>query len=230
MSLQDTIDRRTDAAAEFDGKQADGQGTKVANSLSHGLSALRTALFKRIHEDVERYYGADSMLSPFSAKSLHKMETNTMVEIEIYQVAVSCEEVRDRSYVADLEWYRDWLSRLRLGELAARPQVKGRLDHYLEEARGERRLEFSGILARTAPEAARAPLVLYRLFPFSVRIATNLAFGDHLSASELRNRQVAMLPHIADCRTCHGRPFENGDRCEACGNPVWKFNWLRSVD
>ncbi len=230
MSLQDTIDRRTDAAAEFDAKQPGGHGTRITNSLSYGLSGLRTALFQRIHEDVERYHGADSMLSPVSVKGLRKMETNTKVEIEIYQVAVCCEEVRDRGYVQDFAWYRDWLTRLRLGEVAERSQVKGRLEHYLEEGRGERRLEFSGILARTAPEASRAPLVLYRLFPLSVRIATDLAFGDHLSASDWRNRQVAMLPHIADCHTCHGRPFDNGERCEACGNPVWKFNWLRSVD
>ena len=230
MSLQETMDRRTNAATRFDAQQPGNLGTSVTTSISYGLGSLRLALFHRIHEDVERYYGADSMLSPVSIDGLRKMETATKVEIEIYQVAVSCEEVRDRGYVEDMAWYRDWLAELRLGELADRPQVRGRLDHYLDEQRSERRLDFSGVLSRNAPDASRAPLVLYRLFPLSVRIATNLAFGDHLAASETRNLQTSMLPNIVDCRICHGRPLDNGDSCETCGNPVWRFDWLRNVD
>lgn len=230
MTLQECVSRRADAAAEFDDHEQGETGVRVANSLSFGFSALRTALFTRIHDDVVRYYGNDSMLSPVSLKGLQKMEANSKVEIEIYQVAVSCEEIRDRGYVRDHAWYREWLSRLRLGELAQHEPVRQRLAHYLEEERSERRLDFVGVLVRSAPEASKAPLILYRLFPLAVRLATDLAFGDHLAAADARNKQIAILPHIVDCRECHGRPLDNGEQCPLCGNPVWKFEWLRAVD
>jgi hypothetical protein len=230
MPFQKTLERRADAAAEFDAQQPGQQGAQVTNSLSAGFTLLRTALFQRIHEDVERFYGTDSMLAPLSIKDLIRMEKVSEVEIEIYQIAVSTEEVSDRGYVRDVSWYRDWLCRLRLGDLAKRSQVKKRLEHYLAEARLERRQEFSGILARAVPEAAKAPLVLYRLYPGSVRIATSLVFDDKLAAAETRNYQVSILPHIADCRECHGRPLDNGEQCESCGNPVWTFEWLRNLE
>ncbi len=230
MSLQQCIARRSESAAEFDAHENRNDGMRVASSLIDGLDTLRSTLFTRIHVDVERHYGSDSMLSPISLKDMQKMEATSRVEIEIYQVAVSVEEARDRGFVTDIAWYRDWLSQLRLGELTEKPRVTARLEHYLEEARGERRLEFSSVLTRVVPEAAKAPLVLYRLFPYAVRIATDLAFGDPLAASEARKQKVMVLPPIADCRDCHGRPLDNGEHCPQCGNPLWRFNWLRADD
>lgn len=230
MQLQSTTDRREAAAVEFDAQQSGGRGSHVTNSLSYGFSLLRSELFKRIHEDVERHCGVDSMLAPVSIDSLRKMEANTKVEIEIFQIAVSAEEVGEQGYVSDATWYRDWLARLRLGDVADRPAVTSRLKSYWQEAPGKRRLEFGDVLARAAPGATKTPLVLHRLFPYSVRIATNLAFDDRLSAAEVCDQRIAILPTIADCRECHGRSMDNGESCDTCGNPIWNFDWLRSFE
>ena len=90
----------------------------------------------------------------------------------------------------------------------------------------ELRLGFSRNLENVFPEARLAPLILYRLFPLSVRIVTAVAFGHHLDAAELRNRQAFWLPAITDCHDCHGRPLDNGDECVVCGNPLWTYQWL----
>jgi len=220
MSSQKSALRRTHAEQQFDAQQLGGIGAQVTSSLSYGFSLLGCALFKRVHDDVENFYGADSMLAPQSIDALHKMEAKTKVEIEVFQVAVSTDEASDRGYVNEVTWYRDWLARLRLGELADHPRVKQRLEQYLDDTREDCRLKFGDILARSARQASRAPLVLYRLFPLSVQIATNLAFGDRLAAIETSNRQIAVLPNISDCHECHGAPLENGEWCQTCGNPV----------
>ena len=76
----------------------------------------------------------------------------------------------------------------------------------------------------------QAPLVIYRLLPLGVRIIVAVAFGDHLRAGETRNEQTALLPVIADCHECHGRPLDNGERCHRCSNPLWGFDWLTAAD
>jgi rRNA maturation endonuclease Nob1 len=43
---------------------------------------------------------------------------------------------------------------------------------------------------------------------------------------EARKKQIDLLPHISDCHACRGNPLENGERCQQCGNPMWKFDWL----
>jgi hypothetical protein len=100
----------------------------------------------------------------------------------------------------------------------------------LEKDDDQRRLSFSGHLEHAYPEARRAPLVLYRLFPLSVGIATALAFSAPLDANELRNQQMFWLPSIQDCHECHGAPLENGEKCRVCGNPVWSHRWLTEAD
>jgi hypothetical protein len=71
---------------------------------------------------------------------------------------------------------------------------------------------------------------LFRLLPLAAQIATTLAFGDQPRALELRSRQVFHLPSIEDCQQCHGGLLDNGDRCRACGNPVWDYEWLTAAD
>ena len=81
-------------------------------------------------------------------------------------------------------------------------------------------------LLKELPRARHIRLVLFRLYPLAVRIVTDVAFGDHFRANELRNQQLALLPAIADCHECHGKTLDNGEKCRTCGNPVWLYEWL----
>ena len=223
--LQDTIRRASEAAVEFNQHLHRHDGEKIAGSLSAGFSMLRNTLFHRVHKDVEAIVGMDSMLMPLS---VNKVEVATKAEIEAYFIAVSTEEMRERNYLPDTEWYEQWLARLRLGESAATTGVTRRLEQYRGKSAEERRLYFSDILDKAIPEARKAPLVMHRRLRNAVAIATALAFGDVFRAADLRNQQIAILPSIADCHDCHGRPMENGEACATCGNPLWKFDWLTS--
>jgi hypothetical protein len=219
--------RRDEAVAEFDKHEHRTDGGPIVNSLCYGLTTLRNVLFNRIHQDVEKNVGRDSMMMPIS---ILQSEEKAKQEIEIFQVAASVDEARRRTFVRDVAWYAGWLGRLRLGEVAQQPTSQVRLDRYLSMTDEERRLGFSRVLEKTFPEATRAPLVLYRLFPFAVGIATALAFRDLAEAAELRSRQASWLPAITDCHECRGRLLENGEQCTICGNPVWTYTWLTAAD
>ena len=92
----------------------------------------------------------------------------------------------------------------------------------------QRRLKFLSVLQHSMPETTKAPLVLFRLYPRSLRIATAVAFGDFVRAKKLRSEQMSFLPAITDCHECHGRVFENDEICRCCGNPLWNYAWLLS--
>ena len=85
---------------------------------------------------------------------------------------------------------------------------------------------FLACLQRFFPESGHAPLIIYRLFPLAISVATAIAFGQLARAEETRKGQIAWLPGIADCPACHGRLLENGEKCQQCGNPFWKTEWL----
>ena len=215
-------------ADEFGRRAGRTDGLRVASGLNAGLTLLRRLLYLRLHEDVERIVGRDSMLMPVSEK---KAEVSNRTEIEIYQIAESAAAARDSGYVpAADDWYRDWLVRLRIGQSPVEPRVQERVADYLAKTPERRWLAFSTVLARTLPESRRAPLVLFHLFPLSVQIATALAFGDTQAASKARSQQVTLLPAIADCRQCHGKVLDNGEQCPGCGNPLWKSEWLTATD
>jgi hypothetical protein len=120
-----------------------------------------------------------------------------------------------------------WIFRLRLGE-GYQAVVDKRVGYYSSRTIEERRLKFVSVLQRTMPQSAKAPLILFRLFPRSVRILTAVAFGDPWRAKELRAEQIRFLPSIADCHECHGRVLDNDEICRCCGNPLWNFAWLLS--
>ncbi|HEX4000427.1 MAG TPA: hypothetical protein VHX65_17885 [Pirellulales bacterium] len=224
MSTQDRCQRRADAATEFDRHDHRDDGTRVANLLADGLSMLRDLLFTRIHGDMETQFGLDSMLLPMS---LLKSEANTKTEIEIYQIAESTADAAANRYAGgDEAWYLNWLARLRLGDAVGSPGIVQRLASYRGRSGDERRRIFSSQLQRVHPEAGRAPLVMFRLLPLAVSIATAIAFGDTRRAEEVRKRQVTWLPSIADCHACHGRLMDVAEECPQCGNPIWKYNWL----
>lgn len=228
MTMQERAAKYTEAAEEFNRRTGRSDGARVANGLDAGLTVLRDSLFVRLHHEVEKMLGVDSLLIPVSVK---QTEIATKMETEWYQIAECLEAVKALGYlVADLEWYLGWLARLRLGQPHIDGKAKERIGDYLAKTPDQRRLAFSNVLAKTLPESRRAPLVLFHLFPLSVQVATALAFGDHLGAGKLRNRQVGYLPAIADCRSCHGKVLENGEQCRGCGNPLWKSEWLTATD
>jgi hypothetical protein len=222
MQLDSIIARGSEAARQFDEHERRSDGARLAGSLAHGLSLLRDLMFTRLHDDVERNFGQDSMLMPLSLKDT---ESLTKLEIELFQIAVAAAEARTRGYVRDAAWFSQWLARMRLGDAGTADAI-GQVSKYLGHDAEKRRLAFSSALVKVLPEANKAPLVLYRLFPYSVCIVTATAFGDSLAAAESRNRQVALLPYIAECHECHGRPLDNGERCPVCGNPLWAYSWL----
>ena len=199
----------------------------VTQSLATGMTVLRNTMFTRVHDDVQRAFGMDSMLAPVSEE---KSQRHAEIEIELFQIAQSVDEVKRSGYAAiDDDWYLNWLARLRLGEHWRNIRKAAMLlSHYLDLDSDDRRLAFASNLARTFPEAGRAPLVLYPLFPLAVSIVTATAFQDSLRAAELRNDQLSYLPAIADCPHCHGRPLDNEDQCQPCGNPLWTYQWLQA--
>ena len=99
MKLEDCVVRRADAGQQFDIRQRREDGAFIANALANSFSLLRNALFERIHDDVEREFGMDSMLAPLSET---KTELRTKTEIELYQIAVSTNEVAQRKYLRGL--------------------------------------------------------------------------------------------------------------------------------
>jgi hypothetical protein len=224
MSAEERAKRRAEAAAEFDRHEKRSDGTRLTNSLGDGLSLLRDAFFNRVHGDVEKAFGFDSMLLPVAVL---KSEANTNTEIEVYQIVEAAFDARENHYLAgEGNWFMSWIARLRLADMAEAPPVAQRLAFYAERSADDRRRAFVSRLQQVLPEAGHAPLVMFRLIPLAISIAVALAFGDHPRAEETRKRQITWLPSIADCHSCHGSLLENGEKCQHCGNPFWKYDWL----
>jgi hypothetical protein len=224
MNPEARLQRRVEAAVRFNEHLKRGDGEQIAGTLADGLCVLADLFLTRVHVDVQRNFGMDSMLMP---TSIVKSEERAKTEIELFQLCESAYQVRQCQYVAaDEAWLIKWLAELRLGEQASASSVTQRLAQYSARSHEDRRRVFSTVLERTLPEASRAPLVLYRLFPLAICIVTSLAFGDHARAAELRKQQQSVLPGINDCSQCRGSLLDNGERCVQCGNPVWKYDWL----
>jgi hypothetical protein len=228
MDSDDRTQRRSRAAAQFDQHANRDDGLRVTGSLSDGLNILRDSFFTRVHEDVEVVFGEDSMLMPLSAE---KGEVETKQEIELYQIAESAAAVKINRYLAaDEAWFVEWLTRLRFGDDSASQRVAQRISYYSSKTDDARRLAFATVLEGVFPEAARAPLIVYRLLPLAVGITTALAFGDLRGAEKLRKQQISLLPAIIECHQCRGALLENGEPCRECGNPLWKYRWLTAAD
>jgi hypothetical protein len=227
MDLDDFCRKQNQAVAEFNRHENRNDGLRVATSLCAGLGLLRDSLFIRMHEDVERTIGRDSMLMPVSEIKAQKLTKN---EIELYQIAESGAAAKEFGYVGEVDWYVQWLARLRRSEPQLDPAASKRLVDYLAEGSDQRRTRFESALTRMLPESMRSPLVLHRLHPLCVRVVTAQAFADHARASALRQSQVSILPAILDCRSCHGKVLENGEQCAGCGNPLWRYSWLTTAD
>ncbi len=232
MDTQERLHRLTEAASEFEQHLQRDDGMRVATSLADGLNTLRELFFTRVQIDVEQAFGVDSMLVP---ASLAKTAATARTEIDVYLVAESAAYVGDNKLLGDLpgksfdaadEWYSQWLRKLRLGGGVVDTGAVQRLAYYGRKSADDRRRAFSVVLERVVPEARRAPLIVYRLLPGAVAVATALSLGDHVRAAESRRQQVHLLACITDCRTCRGSVLENGEKCPECGNPFWKYDWL----
>jgi len=221
------LDRRTAFIEEFQRHENRTDGQQVVTSLDSGLSVLRDLLYGRLHYDVEQIVGTDSMLIPLSEA---KAQRATKAQIEIYQVVESAWSVQERRYVSSNEWYLDWLTRFRLGEMAAKEKIQNEIAAYRGMKPDGRRLAFTDVLMRVLPESRKAPMVLFQLVPLAILIATAVAFGDDPAAAELRQQQRSILPSIADCPACHGAVLDNGDFCDTCSNPMWTYKWLTVAD
>lgn len=223
MGADEFSQRHAEAVAQFNHWLHRSDGLRVTSSLCAGLSLLRDTMVVRLHEDVERAVGRDSMLVPVSEVKACKAARR---EIDLYQAVESAVVAREFGYVESIDWYLNWLCRLRQTDSPIDPIASARLAEYLEAPADQRRVRFEGVLSKVLPESTRAPLVLFRLFPLAVEIATAQAFADHSRAARIRRSQASILPAILDCRDCHGKVLENGEQCAGCGNPLWKFTWL----
>ena len=222
-----TVSRCSTAAEEFDRHEQRGDGLRIIESLCGGLTLIRDAVYARVHSDVERREGMDSMIFPLSEE---KSERTTKLEIEIYQIVVAAGAAQARGYVVDGIWFRDWLAQLRMGRVDSNSRAAHRIAYYVSKPAHDQRLAFSNILATALPEASRAPLILLRLIPLAVQIAAALAFGKSVDGQQWRHEQIEILPSIADCYRCHGKLLENGEQCAVCGNPLWTYEWLTNAD
>jgi hypothetical protein len=218
-----TRERVEQAAAALSAQESRADGAKITASLMAGLNEIDSLLFDRVSSDVETEFGEDSMLVPVSAIKSGKA---TRKEIEVYQAIEAAALARSAGAIRDEVWFADWLARLRLGDLYDDPMIAQRFAHYRGKQADARRLMFESMLERTYPEAGKAPVLIYRLFPLAIGIVTSVAFGDHALAQNLRKQQCELLPNLVECRACHGQLLENGDECRHCGNPLWKFEWL----
>src|SRR5664279_945705 len=110
-NMSEALKKVAESFNRHNGRQG---GPLAVQWLNHGLTVLRNSLYNRMHQDVERFIGKDSMLMPVS-------EIKTMFlahqAIETYQIAESAAMAKQLNYVADPKaWYLDWLARLRLAD------------------------------------------------------------------------------------------------------------------
>jgi hypothetical protein len=228
MASSDSMNLRTQAAIELNQREPGRDGARVVDSLAQGLHTLRNLLCLRLREDVEHNFGLDSMSLPISPMEI---ERRLESEIDLFQAAVVALHARDHGYLhAEPPWCVEWVLRVLGSDLSARGDECDRAFQYLGMSRQEARLTFTNVLVKTLPEGGRAPLVLFRLFPGSVRIATSTAFADPRTAAELRLQQQGILPSIEDCPQCYAAVLDNGHTCPRCSNPLWSYDYLTTAD
>ena len=227
MLTKTHMERRQRAIAELQQHPPGRDPKLIVDSLMVGLTRHRDLLMVRAHDDVERRYGEDSMLGT-SLEAIERREHAAKVEIEVYACIVIEDQVRLHGYLeGDTSWFLDWMLRLRLGS-GFQSVLDKRIKYYSAKTIEERRLNFETLLQRAIPESAHAPLILFRLFPRSVRIVAATAFADSRGAAQLRDEQISLLPAISECHECHGELLDNDEICRCCGNPLWNYTWLVS--
>lgn len=227
MSVEQSTSRRQRTITDLAKAAPRVNASRVVDTLSAGFTQLRDLLVLRLHNDVEIEFGVDSMIAPVSFSAATKQVVNAGYETEVYSATVFDDEARGRGYISGKTgWFLDWILHARLDENQLAP-YRSRVDRYRQLSAEECRHEFVANLHHVVPESVKTPLVLFRLFPYAVRIVAAQAFGDAERANELRSEQGELLPSINDCPSCHGNVLEGGAVCPRCGNPIWTFEWLQ---
>ena len=170
MKSEEAKTEHAQMAEELGQRTGRGDGLRVVGGLVAGFALLRRSLYARLHEDVERILGRDSMFMPVSEV---KTEIAVGTEIELSQIAESAAAARDGGYAGPSpEWYPGWLARLRFSQAADRPPQPGerriddRVADYLAQTPEGRRLAFSTAVARLLPEARRRRWSYFSCFPW----------------------------------------------------------------
>jgi hypothetical protein len=223
MVFSGKLERRAHAASVFGDELQRGDGPEIVARLYDGFTLLADLLYARVHGDVERHVGVDSMINPLSEL---KAEARTKAEILAYVVAESSAFVAERQYVPAQMLYRPWLAALLVDERNLPVPSSDRFATYDTASADDRRRAFSVVLERAMPEASRAPLVIYRLMQLAVKLATAQGFGRTEHAQAQRDRQLVLLQSILDCSACAGQLLPAGEKCPRCGNPFWKYELL----
>jgi hypothetical protein len=223
------LEQRTAAVAAFHERCPHLDAERVVASLSDGLKLLCDLFFARVGHDVEEQGQMDSMLLPAGAMAELRTALRVHVLIDVYSCVEAADEATDEAVSNSDSWLEPLLLQLRLGN-SNEPAVREFFDMLNLPEEDQRRRVFASALERRMPQATKAPLVLYRLYPLAVRIVMAVALGDHWRARQLRGEQIKVLPFIADCHACHGQPLDNGETCSRCGNPLWKVEWLSAAD
>lgn len=222
------VDRTVESVNEFNRHEGRQDGVRVVAALASGLTILRDLFVERSHADVERLVGKDSTLIPLSVL---KAQRQMHFEVSLYETVESAWAARQFGCTRSQDdWYLHWLANLRLGATWSDELTLRRLHEYFDQTPDARRLALMDALLAILRESSRVPLVLYRLFPLAIHLATALAFGDFERAKEIRRQQGICLPAISDCHHCRGGVFENGEVCRWCGNPLWTYEWLNVTD
>ena len=187
-------------------------------------------MLKRLHHDVEEYFGIDSMVAPLSALAEQQEMKLAEWEIEVFTLFTAAEEIAEIGYFdGSMVGALEWLIGLRHGKRF--PQAaRARLHTYQSRDHSGRRLLFGSVIEQELPEATKAPLVIYRLYPRAVKLTTALALDNRDRAAEMRDQQLKLLPAISDCSACHGGILEVDEICAHCGNPLWTIRWLSEAD
>ncbi|MBN2579755.1 MAG: hypothetical protein JXB10_12265 [Pirellulales bacterium] len=228
MSGSLSSDKYAHAVAEYNRQARRSDGEQVVPCLATGLAQIRDTLYPRLHQDVERHVGQDSMRMPVSAL---RAAQQALREINLYEAVEAAEAAARFGYLSTPRpWLAPWLARLLMCEENLDEETQRRLAICQSQKPDQRHCTFLDALARVLPQSVEAPLVLFRLLPLAIQITVAQAFVDQERAAQLRREQIAVLPAIADCPHCHGRVMESVEACPACGNPLWKYEWLRAVD
>jgi hypothetical protein len=216
--------RRQAATADFDAHENRRDGEAVVARMDDSCVLLADLVFTRIHGDVEKHIGIDSFYNPASAS---KGESRAKAEIHAFFACEAALFAEERAYVRSGEdWCQSWCAALLVGDDALGMPTAQRLAAYRDKSPDDRRRGFSLFLERAFPEATRAPLVIYRLLPLAIRLATAQAFEQADHAQAQRDRQLVLLPSIIDCTKCNGAVLPCGTSCDGCGNPFWKYELL----
>jgi hypothetical protein len=222
-------EQRTAALAAFHQHCPQLNAERFVASLTDGLKLLSDLFFERVGHDVEEHGSLDSMLMPAGVSAELRTALRVHTLIDVYSCVEAAAAAPKQIAGEGDDWFELWLLQLRLptADSESLREYRALFEHRDEE---HRRRAFASTLERRMPQATRAPLVLYRLYPLAVRVALAVALGDHWSARQLRDEQIKILPFIADCHHCHGHPLDNGETCVHCGNPLWKHQWLSAAD